>query len=86
MTKIKLLYQWTTTVPLLTVILYFSGLLQDNYWIQGIAGILLIICVMSAVHHSEIIAHRVGEPYGTIILAISVTIIEVAIIVSLGKV
>ena len=83
MTKIKLLYQWTTTVPLLTVILYFSGLLQDNYWLQGIAGILLIICVMSAVHHSEIIAHRVGEPYGTIILAISVTIIEVAIIVSL---
>lgn len=38
---------------------------------------------MSAVHHSEIIAHRVGEPYGTIILAISVTVIEVSIIVSL---
>lgn len=38
---------------------------------------------MSAVHHSEIIAHRVGEPYGTIILAVSITIIEVAIIISL---
>lgn len=38
---------------------------------------------MSAVHHSEIIAHRVGEPYGTIILAVAVTIIEVSIIVSL---
>jgi len=38
---------------------------------------------MSAVHHSEIIAHRLGEPYGTIILAVSVTIIEVAIIISL---
>lgn len=38
---------------------------------------------MSAVHHSEIIAERVGEPYGTIILAISITVIEVSIIVSL---
>jgi len=38
---------------------------------------------MSAVHHSEIIAHRVGEPYGTIILAIAITVIEVSIIISL---
>lgn len=38
---------------------------------------------MSAVHHSEIIAHRVGEPYGTIILAVAITIIEVSVIVSL---
>lgn len=42
-----------------------------------------MFCVMSAVHHSEIIAHRVGEPFGTIILAVSITIIEVAIIISL---
>lgn len=38
---------------------------------------------MSAVHHSEIIAHRIGEPYGTIILAVAITIIEVSVIVSL---
>jgi Ca2+:H+ antiporter len=38
---------------------------------------------MSAVVHSEHIAHRVGEPFGTIILAISVTVIEVALIVTL---
>lgn len=42
-----------------------------------------MLCVMSAVHHSEIVAHRVGEPLGTIILAVSITIIEVAIIISL---
>lgn len=42
-----------------------------------------MFCVMSAVHHSEIVAHRVGEPFGTIILAVSITIIEVAIIISL---
>lgn len=43
----------------------------------------MIFSVMSAVHHSEIIAQRVGEPYGTIILAVSITIIEVSIIISL---
>ncbi|MBK7099460.1 MAG: ionic transporter y4hA [Sphingobacteriales bacterium] len=83
MNKIRKLYQWTTSIPLLACILYFSGLLDDNLVLQIVAGILLIFCVMSAVHHSEIIAHRVGEPYGTIILAVSITIIEVAIIVSL---
>lgn len=50
---------------------------------QVFAGALLILSVLSAVHHSEIIAHRVGEPYGTIILAVAITVIEVSIIVSL---
>jgi len=83
MDKVRLLHKWTTTLPLLACILYLSGLLDNNSIFQVIAGVLLVFCVMSAVHHSEIIAHRVGEPYGTIILAVSVTIIEVAIIVSL---
>src|SRR5690606_13108526 len=83
MKKIKKLYQWTTSIPLLACILYYSGLLDDNLFYQSIAGLFLIFCVMSAVHHSEIIAHRVGEPFGTIILAVSITVIEVAIIISL---
>lgn len=83
MKKLRKLYQWTTSIPLLACILYFSGYLDNNLVLQIIAGTLLIFCVMSAVHHSEIVAHRVGEPYGTIILAVSITIIEVAIIISL---
>lgn len=83
MNKIVKLYQWTTSIPILACILYFSGLLDNNLAFQVIAGILLTLCVMSAVHHSEIVAHRVGEPFGTIILAVSITIIEVAIIISL---
>jgi Ca2+:H+ antiporter len=39
--------------------------------------------VLAAVHHAEVIAHRVGEPFGTLVLAVAVTIIEVALIVSL---
>lgn len=70
-------------MPLLACLLYFSGYIQNSITFQVIAGFLLIGSVMSAVHHSEIIAHRVGEPYGTIILAVAITIIEVSVIVSL---
>lgn len=79
----RLLLQWTTIIPLLAWGLFFSGFVNDAAIFQIIAGFVLILSVMSAVHHSEIIAHRVGEPYGTIILAVAVTIIEVSIIVSL---
>ncbi len=79
----RLLYQWTISLPLLACALFFSGFIYDSVFFQVVAGILLIGSVLSAVHHSEIIAHRVGEPYGTIILAVAITIIEVSVIVSL---
>ena len=50
------------------------------------AAVLLIILfgtVFAAVHHAEVIAHRVGEPYGTLLLTLSVTIIEVALIATI---
>lgn len=79
----RLLLQWTSVIPLLAWVLYFSGSIPSSGVLQAIAGILLLLSVMSAVHHSEVIAHRVGEPYGTIILAVAITVIEVSIIVSL---
>lgn len=79
----RLLIQWTSIIPALAWLLYFSGLIKDSDIFQIVASILLILSVMSSVHHSEIIAHRVGEPFGTIILAVSITVIEVSIIVSL---
>jgi Ca2+:H+ antiporter len=48
-----------------------------------VTGLTLIGVVIAAVHHAETVAHRVGEPFGTLILAIAVTIIEVGLIVSL---
>jgi Ca2+:H+ antiporter len=81
--KMKLFLQWTVIIPLLAWALYFSGLVQDSSFFQVVASGLLILSVMSAVHYSEIIAQKVGEPYGTIILAISITVIEVSIIISL---
>ncbi|OYV01850.1 MAG: ionic transporter y4hA [Burkholderiales bacterium PBB5] len=48
-----------------------------------VAGAGLVAAVVSAVHHAEVVAHRVGEPFGTLVLAVAVTTIEVALIVSL---
>ena len=48
-----------------------------------VLGAGLIACVLAAVHHAEVVAHRVGEPFGTLVLALAVTVIEVALIVSL---
>jgi Ca2+:H+ antiporter len=79
----KKLLQWTIIIPVLSWVLFFSGLIESSSIFQIVASLLLIFSVMSAVHHSEIIAERVGEPYGTIILAISITIIEVSIVISL---
>ena len=39
--------------------------------------------MLAAVHHAEVVAHRVGEPFGSLVLAVAVTVIEVALIVTL---
>ena len=60
------------------MIFYPEGILQIS-----LMAILLIAAVINAVHQAEIIAHKTGEPFGTLILAVSVTIIEVALIISI---
>ncbi|MBX9739567.1 MAG: ionic transporter y4hA [Beijerinckiaceae bacterium] len=49
----------------------------------GVSGVILISTVFAAVFHAEVVAHKVGEPYGTLVLALAVTVIEVALIVSI---
>jgi Ca2+:H+ antiporter len=57
--------------------------LLTQSWFIAIMACILIGAVIAAVHHAEVIAHRTGEPYGTLVLSISVTIIEVSLIVSM---
>ena len=47
-----------------------------------VAAVLLGGAVLAAVHHAEVVAHRVGEPFGSLVLAVAVTTIEVALIVT----
>ncbi|MDR6862745.1 ionic transporter y4hA [Phycicoccus sp. 3266] len=48
-----------------------------------LVAVVLGLAVLAAVHHAEVVAHRVGEPFGSLVLAVAVTIIEVALIVTL---
>ena len=52
-------------------------------WAVALIAVLLAGAVLAAVHHAETVAHRVGEPFGSLILAVAVTVIEVALIITL---
>jgi Ca2+:H+ antiporter len=80
LTKVK----WTVSVPVLAVaalILTWGRDLPPP--VVAIVGLFLAGAVLAAVHHAEVVAHKVGEPYGSLVLAVAVTIIEVALIVTL---
>ena len=74
---------WTMIVPVAGIGLYFFTGADTSIYLKLILAMLLIGSVIASVHHAEVIAHRVGEPFGTIILAIAITTIEVGLIVSL---
>ena len=76
--------QWTTLVPPLAVILLvFTWGRELPGGIVAVATLVLAGAVLAAVHHAEVVAHRVGEPFGSLVLAVAVTVIEVALIVTL---
>ncbi|TWF39950.1 Ca2+:H+ antiporter [Chitinophaga polysaccharea] len=74
---------WTIISPALAWIAYFTAGDKSGALAFTILAVILIASVLAAVHHAEVVAHRVGEPLGTLILALAVTVIEVALIVSL---
>ena len=57
--------------------------LLSQTWFIILMSVTLIGAVLSAVHHAEVVAHKTGEPFGTLVLSISVTIIEVSLIISM---
>lgn len=63
-----------------------SGFVALTPWSNGAAAILIAVLfgvVFAAVRHADAIAHRLGEPYGTLVLTIAVTVIEVALLATL---
>ncbi|WP_375423031.1 hypothetical protein [uncultured Friedmanniella sp.] len=75
---------WVVAGPLLAVLVLVLT------WGRDLPGLLVALvalvlggAVLSAVHHAEVVAHRVGEPFGSLVLAVAVTIIEVALIITL---
>lgn len=78
---------WTWAAPIAAAILLalkFAHVVPaDTGIVLALAAVLLAGSVFAAVHHAEIIALKVGEPFGSIVLAISITVIEVALILSI---
>ena len=74
----------TDFLPLLTAALLPAAYaLGAQGWVIPVAVVALVVAVMASVHHAEVLAHRLGEPLGTLVLALAVTIIETALILSL---
>ena len=74
---------WTIISPVIAWTLFFIKPEAFGAAFSVLLACALIAAVMAAVHHAEVVAHRVGEPFGTLLLAIAITVIEVSLIVSL---
>lgn len=83
MTRTTLPPIWSIAAPALGVVAALAGAMSEIGGALALAcGAALVATVFAAVHHAEVVAHRIGEPFGTLVLAVAVTVIEVALIVS----
>jgi Ca2+:H+ antiporter len=74
---------WTIAIPFVALGAY-AALHGAGGWMTALALItVLLAAVIGAVHHAEVVALRIGEPYGAILLALAVTVIELGLIVSI---
>src|SRR5450830_70305 len=74
---------WSIASPIVAWLVYAINGLQPGAWFTVLLVVGLMASVLAAVYHAEVVAHKVGEPFGTLVLALAVTLIEVALIVSL---
>lgn len=78
---------WSWVLPLLACVLLVlpaaTGAAVPGAVLDAVRALVLVGTVLAGVHHAEVVAHRLGEPYGTLVLAVAVTVIEVALIVSI---
>src|SRR5262245_20696427 len=75
---------WTWLLPLTSLAVLGAALvLGVGTALALLSTIVLIGAVLAAVHHAEVVAHRVGEPFGTLVFALAVTVIEASLILSI---
>ncbi|GAA1439698.1 calcium:proton antiporter [Leifsonia poae] len=75
---------WPIVVPIVGVVLLVAVWnVKLGPFLIGLVAVVLAGTVLAAVQHAEVVAHKVGEPFGSLVLAVAVTVIEVALIVTL---
>jgi len=78
--------RWALAAPLAAAAMFAVALAIPPGAVLGtLCAVALVASVLAAVHHAEVVAHRVGEPLGTLVLALAITVIEVALIVSVMR-
>ena len=76
--------RWAVVVPVLALtVLVVAWFRHDHALVLAVVAVALVGAIVAAVQHAEVVAHRVGEPFGSLILAVAVTVIEVGLIVML---
>ena len=84
MRLVGILTRWAVVLPIVGLVVLGATWGRD----LGVAALTLVAlvlvgAVLAAVQHAEVIAHRVGEPFGSLVLAIAVTVIEAGLILTL---
>src|SRR5213595_193855 len=75
---------WNWLIPALALALLLTAVVIGvGTFLALLCGAALVGAVIVAVHHAEVVAHRLGEPLGTLVLALAVTAIETALILSM---
>lgn len=75
---------WTWLVPAICSVLFLATIaIGPGPVLTSLCALALISVVVAAVHHAEVVAHRTGEPFGTLVLAVAVTVIEVSLILAI---
>jgi Ca2+:H+ antiporter len=75
---------WTWAIPVVAVVLLVVALVAGAGFVVTVLCIAALVgAVIASVHHAEVIAHRIGEPFGTLVLAVAVTVIEASLILSM---
>ncbi len=67
---------WFTAAPIAAAAvlgLSLAGVAVTGW--MALCALMLVGAVIAAVHHAEVVAHRVGEPFGTLVLAVAITVI-----------
>jgi Ca2+:H+ antiporter len=84
MSKVLGSLSWTLLAPALALlVLALTWGRKPGDLVLALVAVFLAGAVLAAVHHAEVVAHRVGEPLGSLVLAVAVTVIEVGLIVTL---
>jgi Ca2+:H+ antiporter len=82
--RIRRAVPWSVVAPIAAVlVLVVTWSNTPDTPVLVIVAALLVAAVLAAVHHAEVVAHRVGEPLGSLVLAVAVTVIEVGLIITL---